>query len=153
MSQELDPHPIEVTRHWTPNSTCILGVNVVRRRKILGVHLKTFIPLRNAMTVGTNWKYALNVNTVDCDRDSVKVGREYSCWSLQSFGWEGKTYENSDIHLGIKLGCREIKGILFVSPVIERTQGCVVLKSNLWNFVLWVYCHLECVCAWKEFGS
>ena len=36
---------------------------------------------------------------------------------------------------------------LGVSPVIKCAQRRIVLKSDLWNFVLWVYGHLECVSA------
>ena len=39
------------------------------------------------------------------------------------------------------------------SPVIKCAKCCIVLKCDLWHFVLWVYGHLECVGAWKEFDK
>ena len=111
--------------------------------------------------------YSSNERNDSWDKLKVCIECEY-CWLQPGLG-QGRTRVQLLITAVIWLGkeniwkqrhtfrekwvWREIKGILFVSPVIERTQGCVVLKSNLWNFVLWVYCHLECVCAWKEFGK
>ena len=99
-------------------------------------------------------QYALNIhwNTVDFDQ-GLGQGRTSVQLLITAVIWLKKG--NTDVNhtqILMQIIHKYAKNKYFLkdsvcSPVIKCAKCCIVLKCDLWHFVLWVYGHLECVGA------